>query len=67
MDDVQAELLAAEDEARHQAASLRQRARRLRVRGFVELAAELEAHAAALHDTAAAIATQLESVPSPSA
>jgi hypothetical protein len=67
MDDVRGELLDAEDEARQQAATLRQRARRLRVRGFVELAGELEAHALALHETADAIAVQLESLPSPSA
>jgi hypothetical protein len=67
MDDVRAELQGAEDDARQQAASLRQRARRLRVRGFGELADELEAHAVALHETAGAIATQLESLPSPSA
>src|SRR5262249_2568942 len=60
MDDVRVELLGAEDEVRQQAASLRQRARRLRVRGFVELAAQLDAHAAALQETADAIATQLE-------
>ena len=43
MDDVRAELQSAEDEARQQAASLRQRARRLRLRGFPGLADELEA------------------------
>ncbi len=67
MDDVRAELQAAEDEARHQAASLRQRARRLRLRGFGDLADELEAHAVALHETADVIAAQLESLPPPSA
>jgi len=64
MDDVRAELQAAEDEARHQEASLRQRARRLRLRGFGDLADELEAHAAGLHETADVIATRLESLPS---
>jgi hypothetical protein len=67
MDDVRAELQAAEDEARHQAASLRQRARRLRLRGFGELADELEAHAVAIQETADAIAAQLEALPSSSA
>src|SRR5881398_1113097 len=52
MDDVRAELQAAEDEARQQAASLRQQARRLRLRGFGNLADELEAHAVALHEIA---------------
>src|SRR5207253_1632639 len=61
MDDVRAELQAAEEEARQQATSLRQRARRLRLRGFGELADELEAHAVALHETANAVAAQLES------
>jgi len=60
MDDVRPELQAAEDEARQQAASLRQRARRLRLRGFGDLADELDAHAAAVHDTADAIAAQLQ-------
>ena len=45
MDDVRAKLQAAEEEARQQATSLRQRARRLRLRGFGDLADELEAHA----------------------
>ena len=45
---------------RQQAASLRQRARRLRLRGFGDVADELEAHAVALQETADAIATQLE-------
>jgi hypothetical protein len=67
MDDVRAELQAAEEEARQQAASLRQRAWRLRLRGFGDLADELEAHAVALHETADAIAMQLEALPSPSA
>src|SRR5207247_10300781 len=67
MDDVRAELQAAEDEARQQAASLRQRARRLRLRGFGNLADELEAHAVALHETADTIVTQLQELPSPSA
>jgi len=67
MDDVRAELQAAEDEVRQQAASLRQRARRLRLRGFGNLADELEAHAVALHETADAIVTQLQELPSPSA
>ncbi len=67
MDDVRAELQAAEEEARQQAASLRQRARRLRLRGFADLADELESHAAALQETADAIATQLENIPLPSA
>ena len=67
MDDVQAELQAAEEEARQQAASLRQRARRLRLRGFGDIADELEAHAVALHETADAIAIQLVSLPPPSA
>ena len=60
MDDVRAELQAAEDEARQQAASLRQRARRLRLRGFGGLADELEAHAVALHETANVIARRTE-------
>jgi hypothetical protein len=63
MDDVRAELQAAEEEARQQAASLRQRARRLRLRGFVDLADELDAHAAALNETADAIAAELEKSP----
>src|SRR2546425_10427188 len=67
MDDVRAELQAAEDEARQQAASLRQRARRLRLRGFGNLADELEAHAVALHETADSIVTQLQEWPPPSA
>ncbi len=67
MDDVRAELQAAEDEVRLQAASLRQRARRLRLRGSADLAEELEAHAVALQETADAIATQLEGLPSSSA
>src|SRR5437773_8710414 len=67
MDDVRAELQAAEDEARQQAASLRQRARRLHLRGFGNLADELEAHAVALHETADAIVTQLQELPPPSA
>ena len=58
---------AAEDEARQQAASLRQRARRLRLRGFGGLADELEAHAVALHETADSIVTQLQELPPPSA
>jgi len=57
----------AEDEARQQAASLRQRARRLRLRAFGNLADELEAHAVALHETADAIVTQLEALLPPSA
>ncbi len=67
MDDARAELQAAEGEARQHAASLRQRARRLRLRGFGNLADELEAHAVALHETADAIATQLQELPLPSA
>jgi hypothetical protein len=63
MDDARAELQAAEEEARQQAASLRQRARRLRLRGFGDLADELEAHAVGLQETADAIVTQLESLP----
>ena len=65
MDDVRAELQAAEDEARQQAAVLRQRARGLRLRGFRELADELEAHAVAIHETADAIAAQIQALPSP--
>jgi hypothetical protein len=65
MDDVRAELQAAEEEARQQAARLRQRARRLRLRSFADLAGELEAHAVALTETADAIATQLEGLPPP--
>jgi hypothetical protein len=60
---VRAELQAAEEEARQQAASLRQRARRLRLRNFVDLADELDAHAAALNKTADAIAAELEKSP----
>jgi hypothetical protein len=60
IDDVRAELQAAEDEARQQA-------RRLRLRRFGGLADELETHAVALHETADAIAAQLESLPPPSA
>ena len=60
MNDMRAELEAAEYEARQQAATLRQRARRLRPRGFDNLADELEAHAAALYETADTIATRLE-------
>jgi len=67
MYDVRAELQVAEDEARQQAASLRQRARRLRLRGFGNLADELEAHAVALHETADSIVTQLQELPPPSA
>jgi len=67
MDDVRAELQVAEDEARQQAASLRQRARRLRLHGFGNLADELEAHAVALHETADSIVTQLQELPPPSA
>ena len=67
MNDVRAELQAAEEEARQQAASLRQRARRLRLRSFGDFADELEMHAMALHETADAIATQLERFPPPSA
>ena len=52
MDDVRTELQAAEEEARQQATSLRQRARRLRLRGFGDLADELEAHAGALQESA---------------
>jgi hypothetical protein len=63
MDDVRAELQAAEEEARQQAASLRQRARRLRLRVFGDLADELDAHAGALLETADAIATQIENLP----
>jgi tRNA(Ile)-lysidine synthase TilS/MesJ len=66
MDDARAELQAAEEEARQQAMSLRQRARRLRLRGFGEIADELEAHAVVLQETADAIVTQLEALPSPS-
>jgi 3-oxoacyl-(acyl-carrier-protein) synthase len=66
MEDVRAELQEAEEEARQQAVSLRQRARRLRLRGFGDLADELEAHAAALHETANAIGMQLEGLPSSS-
>jgi hypothetical protein len=67
MDDVHAELQAAEEEARQQATSLRQRARRLRLRGFGDIADELESHAVGLQETADAIATQLENIPPPSA
>jgi hypothetical protein len=67
MDDGRAELQAAEEEARQQAASLRQRARRLRLRGFGDIADELEAHAVALHETADAIAIQFVGLPPPSA
>ncbi len=70
MDDVRAELQelqAAEDEVRHQASTLRQRARRLRLRGFVSLADELEAHAVALQETADAIAAVVGNLPLPSA
>ena len=63
MDDVRAELEAAEDEVRQQAARLRQRARALRLRGFKGLAYELEALAVALQGAADAIATELQSVP----
>jgi hypothetical protein len=63
MDDVRAELQAAEEETRQQAASLRQRARRLRLRGFEDLADELDAHAGALLETADAIAAELEKSP----
>jgi hypothetical protein len=63
MDDVRAELQVAEEEARQQAASLRQRARRLRLRGFEDLADELDAHAGALLETADAIAEELEKSP----
>jgi hypothetical protein len=63
MEDVRAELQAAEEEARQQAASLRQRARRLRLRGFEDLADELDAHAGALLETADAIAEELEKSP----
>jgi hypothetical protein len=65
MDDVRAELQAAEEEARQQAASLRQRARRLRLRGFADIADELEAHAVGLQESADAIAAALEGLPSP--
>ena len=54
------------DEARQQAASLRQRARRLRLRGFGGRADELEAHAVALHETADAIVAESH-LPPPSA
>jgi hypothetical protein len=64
MDDVRAELQSAEEEARQQAASLRQRARR-RLRGFEDLADELDAHAGALLETADVIATQLGGLPPP--
>ncbi len=67
MDDVRTELQAAEDEARQQAANLRQRGRRLRLRGFGVLADELEAHAVALHETADTLAAQLQELPPPSA
>ena len=67
MDDVRAELQAAEDEVRQQAASLRQRARRVRLCGFGNLADELEAHAVALHETADAIVTESRNLPPPSA
>ncbi len=67
MDDAGAELQSAEDEARHRAASLRQRARRPRLRGFGELADELEAHAVALQETADVLAAHLETLPPPSA
>ena len=58
MDDARGELEAAEDEARQDAASLRQRSRRLRLRGFGQLADELEAHAVALTETADAIRSE---------
>jgi hypothetical protein len=67
MDDTRAELQAAEDEARQQAANLRQRARRIRLRGFADLAEELESHAIGLQETADAIATLLADLPPPSA
>jgi hypothetical protein len=67
MDDARAELHTTEDEVRQQAAKLRQRARALRLRGFGDVADELEAHATALHQTADVIATLLESLPSPNA
>jgi len=67
MDDVRTELEAAEEEARQQAASLRQRARALRLRGFTGLSYELEAVAVALQGMADAIATELQNLPPPSA
>jgi len=65
MDDVRAELQAAEDEVRQQATNLRQRARPLRLRGFRDLADELDAHAAALQETADTIAAEIQALPSP--
>jgi hypothetical protein len=67
VDDVRTELQVTEDEVRHQAASLRQRARALELRGFRDLAQELEAHAVVLLETADAIAIELATLPSPSA